>query len=139
MTGRRGGKRQQLLENLKEKKIYCKWKYEALDNTLWRIRFGRSWTGVGQKLASHLRRLPLLCLWQEQVYVLILTDSYGNRPERPAQTNFHSSVTTSLCYFFPLLAWVKFYWLVLTKCMLLRAALSEIQKICAVSLGSVCI
>jgi len=48
VTGRRGGKRQQLLDNLKEKRRYCKWKAEGLDNTLWRKRFG---TSCGRALA----------------------------------------------------------------------------------------
>jgi hypothetical protein len=44
MTGRRGRRRKQLLDDLKEKKRYCKLKEEALDRTLWRTRFG---TGYG--------------------------------------------------------------------------------------------
>jgi hypothetical protein len=34
MTGRRGRKLQQLLDDLKEKRRYCKLKEEALDRTL---------------------------------------------------------------------------------------------------------
>jgi hypothetical protein len=44
MTGRRGRRRKQLLDDLKEKRRYCKLKEEALDRTLWRTRFG---TGYG--------------------------------------------------------------------------------------------
>jgi hypothetical protein len=40
MTGRRGRKHKQLLDDLKEKR-YWKLKDEALDRTLWRTRFGR--------------------------------------------------------------------------------------------------
>jgi hypothetical protein len=46
MTGRRGRRRKQLLDNLKEKKIYWKLKEEALDCTLWRTRFGRDYGPV---------------------------------------------------------------------------------------------
>jgi hypothetical protein len=43
MTGRRGRRRKQLLDDLKEKKRYRKLKEEALDRTLWRTRFGREY------------------------------------------------------------------------------------------------
>jgi hypothetical protein len=39
MTGRRGRKRKQLLDDLDEKGRYWKLKEEALDRTLWRTRF----------------------------------------------------------------------------------------------------
>jgi hypothetical protein len=41
MTGRRGRRRKQLLDDLEEKRRYWKLKEEALDRTLWRTRFGR--------------------------------------------------------------------------------------------------
>jgi hypothetical protein len=41
MTGRRGRRRKQVLDDLKEKRRYCKLKEEALDRTLWRTGFGR--------------------------------------------------------------------------------------------------
>jgi len=41
MTGRRARRRKQLLDELKERKGYCKLKEEALDRTPWRTRFGR--------------------------------------------------------------------------------------------------
>jgi replicative superfamily II helicase len=40
VTGRRGRKRKQLLDDLKEIRAYCIWKEEELDSTLWRTRFG---------------------------------------------------------------------------------------------------
>jgi hypothetical protein len=40
MTGRRGRRRKQLLDDLKENRRYCKLKEEALDRTLWSTRFG---------------------------------------------------------------------------------------------------
>jgi hypothetical protein len=39
-TGRRGRRRKQLLDDVKEKRRYWKLKDEALDRSLWRIRFG---------------------------------------------------------------------------------------------------
>jgi hypothetical protein len=38
--------RKQLLDDLKEKRIYWKLKEEALDRTLWRTRFGRGYGPV---------------------------------------------------------------------------------------------
>jgi hypothetical protein len=46
MTGRRGRRRKQLLDNLKEKKRYWKLKEEALERTLWRTGFGRGYGPV---------------------------------------------------------------------------------------------
>jgi hypothetical protein len=46
MMGRRGRRRKQLLDDLKEKKIYWKLKEEALDRALWRSRFGRGYGPV---------------------------------------------------------------------------------------------
>jgi hypothetical protein len=40
---RRGSKRKQLLDDLKEKRRYWKLKEEALDRTQWRTRFGRGY------------------------------------------------------------------------------------------------
>jgi len=39
VRGRRGGKRKQLLDDLKETRGYCKSKEEALDGTVWRTGF----------------------------------------------------------------------------------------------------
>jgi hypothetical protein len=46
MTGRRGRRRKQLLDDLKEKRRYWKLKEEALDLTLWRSSFGRGYGPV---------------------------------------------------------------------------------------------
>jgi hypothetical protein len=40
VMGRRGRRRKQLLDDLKEKWGYWKLKEEALDRTLWRTRYG---------------------------------------------------------------------------------------------------
>jgi hypothetical protein len=49
MTGRRRRKRKQLLDDLKEKRSYCKLKEEALDRTLWRTGFGKGYGPVVRK------------------------------------------------------------------------------------------
>jgi hypothetical protein len=46
MTETRGRRRKQLLDDLKEKRRYWKWKEEALDRTQWRTRFGRGYGPV---------------------------------------------------------------------------------------------
>jgi hypothetical protein len=46
MTERGGRKRKQLLDDLKEKRRYCKLIEEALDRTVWRTRFGRGYGPV---------------------------------------------------------------------------------------------
>jgi hypothetical protein len=40
VTGRRGRRRRKLLDGLKDRRGYCHLKKEALDLTMWRIRFG---------------------------------------------------------------------------------------------------
>jgi hypothetical protein len=46
MTGRRGRRLKQLLDDLKDKRGYCKLKEDALDRTLWITRFGRCYGPV---------------------------------------------------------------------------------------------
>jgi hypothetical protein len=52
MTGRRGRRRKQLLDDLKKKRRYWKLKEEALDRTLWRSRFGRGYGPVVRQTAE---------------------------------------------------------------------------------------
>jgi hypothetical protein len=46
MTGRRGRRSKQLLDDLKDRRRYCKLKEEALDRALWRTGFGRGFGHV---------------------------------------------------------------------------------------------
>jgi hypothetical protein len=46
MKGRRGRRRKQLLDDLKEKIRYWKLKEEALGRIVWRTRFGRGYRPV---------------------------------------------------------------------------------------------
>ena len=48
MTGRRGRGRRKLLDDLKERRGYSHLKEEALDRTMWRVRFGRGFGPVRQ-------------------------------------------------------------------------------------------
>ena len=41
VTGRRGRRRRKLLDDLKESRVYCHLKEEAVDRTVWRAGFGR--------------------------------------------------------------------------------------------------
>jgi hypothetical protein len=41
VTGRRGRRHKQLLDGLKERRVFSKLKEEALDRAVWRTRFGR--------------------------------------------------------------------------------------------------
>jgi hypothetical protein len=52
MTGRRGRRRKQLPDDVKEKRRYCKLKEEALDRTLRRTRFGRGYRPVVRQTAE---------------------------------------------------------------------------------------
>jgi hypothetical protein len=51
MMGRRGRRRKQLLDDLKEKRRYWKLKAEPLDRTVWRTRFGRDYGPVVRQTA----------------------------------------------------------------------------------------
>jgi hypothetical protein len=46
VTGRRGRRRKQLLDDLKEKRGYWKLKEEALHRSLWKTRFGSGYGAV---------------------------------------------------------------------------------------------
>jgi hypothetical protein len=52
MMVRRGRRRKQLLDDLKEKRRYWKLKAEALDHTLWRTGFGRGYGPVVRQTAE---------------------------------------------------------------------------------------
>jgi hypothetical protein len=61
MTGRRGRRRKQLLDDLKEKKRYWKLQEEALDRTLWRTRFGRGYGPVGRQTTEWMNLPQTAC------------------------------------------------------------------------------
>jgi hypothetical protein len=52
VTERRGRKRRKLLDDLKEKSGYSHLKEEALDRTMWRVRFGRGFGPVVRRTAK---------------------------------------------------------------------------------------
>jgi hypothetical protein len=55
MTGRRGRRRKQLLDDLKERRRYWKLKEEALDRTMWRTRFGRVYGPVVRQTTERMK------------------------------------------------------------------------------------
>jgi hypothetical protein len=55
MMGRRGRRRKQLLDDLKEKKRYWKLKEEALDRTVWRTRFRRGYGPVVRQITELMK------------------------------------------------------------------------------------
>ena len=58
MTGIRGRRRRKLLDDLKEKRGYSHLKEEALDRTMWRVRFGR---GFGPVVRETINLMNELC------------------------------------------------------------------------------
>jgi hypothetical protein len=52
VTGRRGRRRKQLLDDLTDRIGYYKLKEEVLDRTVWRIRFGRGYGPVVRQTAD---------------------------------------------------------------------------------------
>jgi len=55
MTGRRGRRRRKLLDDLKERKGYSHLKEEALDGTMWRVRFGRGFGPVVRQTTKRMK------------------------------------------------------------------------------------
>jgi hypothetical protein len=60
VMGIRGRRRKQKLDEEKEARGYWKLKVEALDRTLWRIRFGRGYGHVIRQATDRMTYLPML-------------------------------------------------------------------------------
>jgi hypothetical protein len=69
VTRRRGRRRKQLLDVLKEKRRCCKLKEEALDRTLWRIRFGRGYGPVLRQTAERMEEFIYIDLNYDTVNI----------------------------------------------------------------------
>jgi hypothetical protein len=52
VTGRQESRRRKLLDELKERRGYSHLKEEALDRTMWRVRFGRGFGPVVRQTAK---------------------------------------------------------------------------------------
>jgi hypothetical protein len=52
VTRRQGRRRRKLLDELKERRGYSHLKEEALDRTMWRVRFGRGFGPVVRQTAK---------------------------------------------------------------------------------------
>jgi hypothetical protein len=67
VTGRQGRRRRKLLDELKERRGYSHLKEEALDRTMWRARFGRSFGPVVRQTTKgmNVRRKRRDVIWGE--------------------------------------------------------------------------
>jgi hypothetical protein len=75
MTGRRGKRRKQLQDDLKEKRRYWQLKEDALDRTLWRTRFGRGYVPVVRQTTVYICiffPVPPSCPMQDETTYLPL-------------------------------------------------------------------
>jgi replicative superfamily II helicase len=62
VKGRRGSRRKQLLDDLTEKKGYCKLKEKALDHTMWQSRFGRDCGPVVRQTTERMNECMCVCV-----------------------------------------------------------------------------
>jgi hypothetical protein len=60
MIGRRGKRRKKLLDDLKKRRGYSHLKKEALNRTMWRARFGRSFGPVVRQTTKLMNDLAFL-------------------------------------------------------------------------------
>ena len=83
VTGRRGRRRRNLLDDLKERRGYSHLKEEALDRTVWRARFGRGFGPVVRQTAKWMdRRTHQFSLWRSNmIYV----------PHTKCQKHYHKT------------------------------------------------
>jgi hypothetical protein len=56
VTVKQGRRRRKLLNDLKERREYSRLKEEALDRTMWRARFGRSFGPVVRQITKWMNR-----------------------------------------------------------------------------------
>jgi hypothetical protein len=77
---RRGRRLKQLLDGLKERRLYSKLKYDALDHTLWRIRPGR---GYGLVVREPAKLMSTKCqhICPESRCVLLENFLFCRKPE----------------------------------------------------------
>jgi hypothetical protein len=90
MTGRRGRRRKQLLDDLKEKRRYWKLKEEALHRTLWRTRFGRGYGPVVRQTTEWMNYYYYLTSFLtslNKISVHGLSDAYEYVSWKPSYIN----------------------------------------------------
>jgi hypothetical protein len=63
VTGRRGRRREKLLDDLKERRGYLHLKEEALDRAVWRARFGRGFGPVVRRTAKRMNECMYVCMY----------------------------------------------------------------------------
>ena len=77
VTGRRGTRRRELLDDLKERRGYFHLKEEALDRTMWRDRFGRGFGPVVRQTAKWMNeyRYSYCCYSVLLIFMRQITES----------------------------------------------------------------
>jgi len=104
VTGRRGRRHKQLLDDLKERRVFSKLKEDALDRAVWRTRFGRGCGpvvgqtgggGGGMKKMMASAAEQFLYKTQPQKSTLIL--SYMQGTARLPLNHKYKSHSQSLC------------------------------------------
>ena len=95
VRGKRGGRRKQLTDDLKETRGYCNLKEEALDRCLWRTRFGRVCGPVARQNTK----------WMNQLY---LSGKYGKCTGYAAITSSVYFKLNSCWTFFNLRIWYNY-------------------------------
>jgi hypothetical protein len=94
VIGRWGRRRRNLLDDLKERRIYCHLKEEALDRSMWRARFGKGFGPVVRQTAKWMNEVTYAVLLYRQVRLQTLKSVVTN-PEMAFGCNQQS--TTVLC------------------------------------------
>ena len=80
MTGRKGRRRKQLLDELTETRRYWKLKEEALHRTVWRTDFGRGCVPVARETAERMREINALDCWKHTDTAWIKCSVFSIKP-----------------------------------------------------------
>jgi hypothetical protein len=86
MKGRRGRRRKQLLDDLKEMKRYWKLKEEALDRTLWRARFGRGYGPVVRQTTECMNECGDYCRLERSAFIIVKKYYQGHKGSKMEYT-----------------------------------------------------
>jgi hypothetical protein len=85
VTGRQGRRRRKLLDDLKARRGYSHLKEEALDRTVWGVRFGRSFGAAVRQTAKRMNdykiQMRVQQLWRKQHCSIIMAPNGHNTTE----------------------------------------------------------
>jgi hypothetical protein len=107
MMERRGRRRKQLLDDLKEKRRYWKLKEEAPDHTVWRTRFGRGYgpfvrqttKSMNGQETSHLQGIQTISAAIPSSYSIGIRDSFPMSKAAMAHTTHpYVQAECTLCF-----------------------------------------